>query len=150
MSRKYRILLVSLSWLLVSVTASPASFTAEVTPPPTLSPIQQYELDLIKYKIEFRTYQDARSLREKELRAIAIKFNQAMKQAKGVAYSTGPGASSRAAFAAARSLAAANRDKAVAALEPLMSPPQPPIKPKSFSTKGNKSKDPSPRADRKN
>lgn len=131
-------------------TTSTHSFAAEVTPAPTLSPVQQYEFDLMEYKLEYRIYQDARALREKELRAIAITFNQAIKQAYMDAKSAGRGASSKAAFAAARALAAANRDKAVAELEPLMSPPQPPIKPKGFSHKGNKSKGPSPRADKKN
>jgi hypothetical protein len=149
MSRKHRILFIVISSLVVTMTSSP-SFAAEVTPAPTLSPAQQYELDLIKYKIEYRIYQDARDLREKEIRAIAIKFNQALRQANEDARNAGRGASSKAAFAAARALAAANRDKAIAELPPLMTPPQPPIKPKGFVSKGNKSKEPSPRSDRKN
>ena len=51
MSRKHRILFIVISSLVVTMTSSP-SFAAEVTPAPTLSPAQQYELDLIKYKIE--------------------------------------------------------------------------------------------------
>lgn len=147
MLRLYRILLIAISSLAISVTSS---FAAEVTPAPTLSPIQQYELDLLKFKIEYRIYQDARALREQELRAIAITFAQALRQASEDARSAGRGASSRAVFAAARALAATNRDKAVAELAPLMNPPQPPIKPNGFPGKGNKSKMPSPRADKKN
>jgi hypothetical protein len=73
--------------------------------------------------------------------------------------STGRSASSRASFAAARALAAANRDKAVAELEPLMDPPQPPDKPSGYGMKGNgmkgngmkgnKSKGLSPKAEKK-
>jgi hypothetical protein len=149
MSRKHRILFIVISSLVVTMTSSP-SFAAEVTPAPTLSPAQQYELDLIRYKIEYRIYQDARDLREKELRAIAIEFNQALRQANADARNAGRGASSKAVFAAARALAAANRDKAIAELPALMSPPQPPVKPYGFSAKGSKSKGPTPRADKKN
>lgn len=148
MSRKHRILLIAISSLILTTISSP-SFAAESTPAPTLSPIQQFELDLIKYKIEYRIYQDARNLREKELRAIAITFVQALRQANEDARNAGRGASAKAAFAAARALAAANRDKAVAELPPLMSPPQPPIKPQGYSGKGNKSKAPSPKAEKK-
>lgn len=149
MSRSHRMLIIAISTLMLSTTLT-HSFAAEVTPAPTLSPAQQYEFDLIEYKIEYRIYQDARALREKELRAIANTFNQALKQAYEDAKSAGRGASSKAAFAAARSMAAANRDRAVAELQPLMSPPQPPVKPKGFSHKGSKSKGPTPRADKKN
>lgn len=149
MLNKNRILLVLISALAISM-PSTSSFAADVTPAPTLSPAQQYELDLIKYKIEYRIYQDARDLREKELRNIAIAFNQALRQAAEDARNAGRGASSKAVFAAARALAAANRDKAVAELPPLMSPPQPPVKPYGFSAKGSKSKGPTPRADKKN
>ncbi|KGA18479.1 hypothetical protein GM50_8495 [freshwater metagenome] len=149
MLSRSRILLVLISALAIS-TPSTSSFAADVTPIPTLSPAQQYELDLIKYKIEYRIYQDARDLREKELRAIAIEFNQALRRAAEDARNAGRGASSKAAFAAARALAAANRDKAVAELPPLMTPPQPPVKPYGFSAKGSKSKGPSPRVDKKN
>lgn len=148
LSRK-RILLVLISALVIS-TPSTSSFAADVIPAPTLSPAQQYELDLIKFKIEYRIYQDARDLRERELRAIAIAFNQALRQANEDSKNAGRGASSKAAFAAARALAATNRDKAVAELPPLMSPPQPPVKPYGFSAKGSKPKGATPRADKKN
>lgn len=148
MSRKHRILLIVISSLVISTTST-SSFAAEVTPAPTLSPVQQYELDLIEYKIEYRIYQDAFALREKELRAIAITFIKALRQAHQDYKLAGRGASSKATFEAARALAAANRDKAVAELEPLMTPPQPPIKPRGYSPKANKSKTPSPRADKR-
>ena len=56
MLSRNRILLVLISALVIS-TPSSSSFAADVTPAPTLSPAQQYELDLIKYKIEYRIYQ---------------------------------------------------------------------------------------------
>lgn len=149
MSKKYLILPILISSLMISTT-SPSSFAATASPAPSLSPAQQYELDLIKYKIELRIYQDARVLRDRELRAIAITFIQALRKANEDARDAGRGATSKAALAAARALAAANRDKAVAELEPLMSTPEPPVKPNGYSSKGNKSKGPSPRADKKN
>jgi hypothetical protein len=149
MSRKRRILLIAISSLMIS-TISPSSFAAEVTPSPTLSPAQQYELDLIKYKIEYRIYQDARELREKELRAIANTFIRALREAHVDYRMAGRGASSKATFAAARAVAAANRDKAIADLEPLMNPPQPPVKPYGYMAKGNKSKTPSPKGEKRN
>lgn len=150
MLKKYSIILVTVSSLLLSVTSNSQSLATESTPNPILSPIQQYEIDLIKYKVDYRIFQDARTLREQELRAIAITFIQALRQANEDARNAGRGASSKAAFAAARALAASNRDKAVAELEPLMSPPKPPIKPNGFSSKGSKSKGPFPRTEKKN
>ena len=146
MSRKRRILLIAISSMMIST----SSFAAEVTPAPTLSPAQQYELDLIKYKIEYRIYQNARELREKELRAIATTFIRALREAHADYRLAGRGASSKATFAAARAVAAANRDKAVADLVPLMNPPQPPVKPSGYVAKGNKSKTPSPKGEKKN
>jgi hypothetical protein len=135
----------------LSMTAIPAQ-AAEVTPTPaaTLSPIQQYELDMIEYKNQFKIYQEARAVREQELRAIATTFIQALKQAHKELKNAPRGASSKANFAAATALAAANRDKAVAELEPLMNPPQPPTKPSGYGMKGNKWKAPSPKAEKKN
>lgn len=133
------------------MTAIPAQ-AAEVTPTPaaTLSPIQQYELDMIEYKNQFKIYQEARAVREQELRAIATTFIQALKQAHKELKNSPRGASSKANFAAATALAAANRDKAVAELEPLMNPPQPPTKPSGYGVKGNKWRTPSPKAEKKN
>ena len=137
--------------LTLSISALPAT-AVESTPSPaaTLSPIQQYELDMIEYKNQFKIYQEARAVREQELRAIATTFIQALKQASKELKNAGRGASSRANFAAATALAAANRDKAVAELEPLMNPPQPPTKPSGYGMKGNKWKAPSPKAEKKN
>jgi hypothetical protein len=146
--------------LTLSISALPAS-SAEITPSPTatLSPFAQYELDMAKYKIELKIYQKARAEQVRQLRFIAITFNQALRQAYIELRSTGRSASSRASFAAARALAAANRDKAVAELEPLMDPPQPPDKPSGYGMKGNgmkgngmkgnKSKGLSPKAEKK-
>lgn len=141
MSKIRNIVALSLSSLLIISTANP-SLAAEKTPPPaiTLSPFEQYELDLIKFKIEFRIYLEARAEREQQLRVIANTFYRALKQAQQEAKSAGRGASSKAIFFAARAAAAEDRDKAVAELEPLMDPPQPPIKPPGNWKKGNKSK----------
>lgn len=146
MSRTRRILLIAISLMMIST----SSFAAEVTPAPTLTPAQQYELDLIKYKIEYRIYRDALELREKELRAIATTFIKALREAHADYRLAGRGASSKATFAAARAVAASNRDKAVAGLEPLMNPPQPPVKPYGYMAKGNKSKTPSPKGEKRN
>ena len=139
--------------LTLSISALPAT-AVEITPSPspsaTLSPIQQYELDMIEFKNQFKIYQEARALREQELREIGATFIQALKQASKEFKSAGRGASSRANFAAATALAAANRDKAVAELEPLMNPPQPPAKPSGYGMKGNKQRGPSPKAEKKN
>ena len=137
--------------LTLSISALPAT-AVESTPSPatTLSPIQQYEIDMIEYKNQLKIYQEARAVREQELRAIATTFIQALKQASKELKNAGRGATSRANFAAATALAAANRDKAVAELEPLMNPPQPPTKPYGLGMKGNKWKAPSPKADKKN
>ena len=139
--------------LTLSISALPAT-AVEITPSPspsaTLSPIQQYELDMIEFKNQFKIYQEARELREQELREIGATFIQALKQASKEFKNAGRGASSRANFAAATALAAANRDKAVAELEPLMNPPQPPAKPSGYGMKGNKQRGPSPKAEKKN
>ena len=137
--------------LTLSISALPAT-AVEITPSPaaTLSPIQQYELDMIEFKNQFKIYQEARASREQELREIGATFIQALKQASKEFKNAGRGASSRANFAAATALAAANRDKAVAELEPLMNPPQPPAKPSGYGMKGNKQRGPSPKAEKKN
>ena len=67
--------------LTLSISALPAS-SAEITPSPTatLSPFAQYELDMAKYKIELKIYQKARAEQVRQLRFIAITFNQALRQ----------------------------------------------------------------------
>lgn len=151
MTRIHRLVSPLILSLTLAFSALPAS-AAEITPSPaaTLSPFAQYELDMAKYKIEYKLYQEARASREQELRVIGITFIQAIRQATRELKSAGRGASSKASFAAATALAAANRDKAVAELEPLMDPPQPPTKPPGYWMKGNKSKGPSPKAEKKN
>ena len=68
--------------LTLSISALPAT-AVEITPSPaaTLSPIQQYELDMIEFKNQFKIYQEARASREQELREIGATFIQALKQA---------------------------------------------------------------------
>jgi hypothetical protein len=156
MPRIHRLVSPLILSLTLAISALPAS-AAEITPSPaaTLSPFAQYELDMAKYKIEYKLYQEARASRQQELRIIGITFIQAIRQATKELKSTGRSASSQASFAAARALAAANRDKAVAELEPLMDPPQRPEKPAGYWMKGNemkdnKSKGPSPKAEKKN
>jgi hypothetical protein len=150
MSKRHIVLIAAASLALFSATTPVSAAENNSAPTPTLSPYQLYELELITYKIELRIYQDARIVREQQLRAITNTFNQALKQAHEDSKIAGRSASSKASFAAARAIAAANRDKAVAALEPLMSPPVPPEKPNGYSAKGNKSKAPSPKAEKKN
>ena len=148
---KRHTILVAITSLMVSTVSLQAS-SAENNPSPavTLSPYQLYELEMIKFKIEMRIYQDARIVRVQQLRSISITFNKALRQAYKDYNLTGRSASSKAAFAAARAVAAADRDKAVADLEPLMDPPEPPAKPDGYMPKGNKSKAPSPKTEKRN
>jgi hypothetical protein len=150
MSKRHIVLIAAASLAIFSAATPVSAAENNSAPTPALSPYQLYELELITYKIELRIYRDARIVREQQLRSIAKTFTQAIKQAYEDSKIEGKGASSRAAFAAARAIAAANRDKAVADLEPLMSPPIPPEKPYGYSPKGNKSKAPSPKAEKKN
>jgi hypothetical protein len=150
MQKKHSVLIALVTSLMISTTAIASSVEITPTPSPTLAPHQQYELELAKHKIEMRAYLQARLVREQQLRVIANTFNQALRQANEDFRSAGRGATSKANFAAARALAALNRDKAVAALEPLMEEPKPPVKPVGYSAKGNKWKAPSPKADKKN
>jgi hypothetical protein len=150
MSKRHIVLIAAASLAIFSAVTPLSAAENNSAPTPALSPYQLYELELITYKIELRIYRDARIVREQQLRSIAKTFTQAIKQAYEDSKIEGKGASRRAAFAAARAIAAANRDKAVADLEPLMSPPIPPEKPYGYSPKGNKSKAPSPKAEKKN
>ena len=79
--------------LTLSIPAFPAN-AVEITPSPaaTLSPIQQYELDMIEYRNQFKIYQEARALRDQELRAIGASFIQALKQASKELKNAGRGA----------------------------------------------------------
>lgn len=120
--------LISLSLPLFTL---PASAEMKPTPAPTstLSPMAQYQLEFELFKIEMREYQEARALRERELREILIEFNRALRKASDDARIAGKSAGSKATLASARAAAATARDEAVALLGPEPIAPIPPIKP---------------------
>ena len=123
------VLLVAL--LSLSLHALPATADVKPTPAPTstLSPMTQYQLEFEQFKIEMREYQEARALREQELRVILIEFNKALRRASEDARIAGKSAGSKATLASARAAAATARDEAVALLGPEPIAPIPPMKP---------------------
>jgi len=126
--RKVGLLVALLSLSLVTV---PASADTKPTPAPTstLSPMVQYEMDLQKFEIEMKEYQEARVLREQKLRLILAEFNKSLRKATEDSRIAGKSAGSKAALATARAASATARDEAVARLGPEPKPPVPPIKP---------------------
>ena len=126
--RKVALLVALLS---LSLHALPATADVKPTPAPTstLSPMAQYQLDFELFKIEMREYQEARALREQELRVILIEFNKALRRASDDARIAGKSAGSKATLASARAAAATARDEAVALLGPEPIAPTPPMKP---------------------
>ena len=137
--------------LVIALSALTTPAYADVTPSPsptsTLSPAQQYEVDLEKYREDFKTYKTARAEYDRQLNAIAMEFIKALERATRDAKVAGKGAGSKANLAAARAQAASIRDQAVAALGLPPVPPTPPQKP----GKANKMKSPpSPRPEKKN
>ena len=126
--RKVSLLVALLSLSLVTI---PASADVKPTPSPTstLSPMAQYQLDVEKFKIDMREYQEARALREQELRSILIDFNKALRKASEEARIAGKSAGSKGALASARAAAATARDEAVELLGPEPIAPTPPMKP---------------------
>ena len=126
--RKVALLVALLS---LSLHALPATADVKPTPAPTstLSPMAQYQLDFEQFKIEMREYQEARALREQELRVILIEFNKALRKASEDARIAGKSAGSKATLASARAAAATARDEAVALLGPEPIAPIPPMKP---------------------
>jgi hypothetical protein len=137
--------------LVIALSALTAPAYADVTPSPsptsTLSPSQQYEVDLEKYREDFKSYKTARAEYDRQLNAIAMEFIKALERAARDAKVAGKGAGSKANLAAARAQAASVRDQAVAALGLPPVPPTPPQKP----SKASKMKSPpSPRPDKKN
>ena len=86
-------------------------------------------MDFEQFKIEMREYQEARALREQELRVILIEFNKALRRASEDARIAGKSAGSKATLASARAAAATARDEAVALLGPEPIAPIPPMKP---------------------
>ena len=126
--RKVGLLVALLS---LSLHAVPATADVKPTPAPTstLSPMAQYQMDFELFKIEMREYQEARALREQELRVILIEFNKALRRASEDARIAGKSAGSKATLASARAAAATARDEAVALLGPEPIAPTPPMKP---------------------
>jgi hypothetical protein len=143
--RKVGLLVVLLSLSLVTV---PASADTKPTPAPTstLSPMVQYEMDLQKFKTQMKEYQEARVLREQQLREILNDFNRALRKATDDARFAGKSAGSKAILASARAAAATARDEAVALLGPEPVAPTPPMKP----MKSAKSFAPSQKPEKKN
>ena len=147
--RKGVLIAASLSLSLFALPAS-ADITPTPTPTPTptstLSPLQQYAIDLEVYREEFKDYKIARGKYDRQLIAISFEFNRALERASRDAKILGKGAASRANLAAARAQAATVRDLAVAALGTPPIPPLPPQKPQIL----NKFKSQSPQAKKKN
>jgi hypothetical protein len=86
-----------------------------------------------QFKIDMKEYQDARVVREQQLRIILRDFNRALRKASEDALLAGKSAGSKAALAAARAAAASARDEAVALLGPEPVAPTPPAKPMKMS-----------------
>jgi hypothetical protein len=103
------------------------------SPAPILSPAEQYVEAMRQFKIEMKEFQDARALREQQLRIILKDFNRALRKASEDALLAGKSAGSKAALAAARAAAASARDEAVALLGPEPVAPTPPTKPMKMS-----------------
>lgn len=137
--------------LVIALSALTAPAYADVTPSPsptsTLSPSQQYEVDLEKYREDFKNYKIARAAYDRELSAIAMEFIKALERAAREAKVAGKGAGTKANLAAARAQAAAARDQAVAALG---LPPVPPIPPQKPGKASKMKSPPSPRPEKKN
>jgi len=119
----------------LALCTSPASADMKPTPSPgsTLAPALQYEEAMQQFKIEMKEFQDARALREQQLRIILRDFNRALRKASEDALLAGKSAGSKAALAAARAAAASARDEAVALLGPEPVAPTPPTKPMKMS-----------------
>ena len=135
--------------LVIALSALTAPAYADVTPSPTstLSPSQQYEVDLEKYREDFKNYKTARAEYDRQLNAIAMEFIKALERAARDAKVAGKGAGSKANLAAARAQAASVRDQAVAALG---LPPVPPIPPQKPGKVNKLKSPPSPRPEKKN
>ena len=138
-TRRFKAIVIAIIVTSVGISASPARADLKPTPAPTstLSPVAQYEEALQQYKIDMRAYQEARALREQQLRMILMDFNRALRKAADDARFAGKSAGSKAALASARAAAATARDEAVALLGPEPEPPIAPMKPmkiaKSFA-----------------
>ena len=147
-ARRLRAITIALTITTIGISASPAHADIKPTPAPTstLSPSAQYEEAVQQFKVDMRAYQEARALRELQLRAILRDFNRALRKASEDAFFAGKSAGSKAALASARAAAATARDEAVALLGPEPEPPIPPVKP----MKGAKGFAPSQKPGKKN
>jgi hypothetical protein len=130
-TRRFKAIVIAITVTSIGISTSPARADLKPTPAPTstLSPAAQYEEALQLYKIDMRAYQEARALREQQLRMILMDFNRALRTAADDARFAGKSAGSKAALASARAAAATARDEAVALLGPEPEPPILPIKP---------------------
>jgi hypothetical protein len=138
-TRRLRATLITLTIFSLGISGSSANAEVKPTPSPApiLSPTEQYAEAMQQFKIDMREYQDARVVREQQLRIILRNFNRALRKAAEDALLAGKSAGSKAALAAARASAANERDEAVALLGPEPVAPTPPVKPmkmaKSFA-----------------
>jgi hypothetical protein len=138
-TRRSRAALITLTIFTLGISGSSAHADVKPTPSPApiLSPADQYAEAMQQFKIDMKEYQDARVVREQQLRIILRDFNRALRKATEDALLAGKSAGSKAALAAARATAATERDEAVALLGPEPVAPTPPAKPmriaKSFA-----------------
>jgi hypothetical protein len=136
-TRRSRAALITLTIFTLGISSSSAHADVKPSPAPLLSPADQYAEAMQQFKIDLKEYQDARVVREQQLRIILRDFNRALRKAAEDALLAGKSAGSKAALAAARAAAANERDEAVALLGPEPVAPTPPVKPmkmaKSFA-----------------
>jgi len=130
-SKRLRAIVITLAITSIGISAFPAHADVKPTPSPTLtfSPAEQYAQALQQFKVDMKEFQDARVLREQQLRLILIDFNKALRKANEDARIAGKSAGSKATLAAARAAAATERDEAVTLLGPEPVAPTPPPKP---------------------
>jgi len=147
-ARRSQAILITLAIFSLGVSNSSAHADVKPTPSPApiLSSAEQYADAMQQFKIEMKEFQDARALREQQLRMILIDFNRSLRKAAEDARIAGKNAGSKAALAAARATAAAERDEAGALLGPEPVAPTPPAKP----LKGAKISSPSQKPGKRN
>ncbi len=134
-ARRSQAILMTMAIFSIGISNSSAYADVKPTPSPApiLSPAEQYAEAMQQFKIEMKEFQDARALREQQLRIILRDFNRALRKASEDALLAGKSAGSKAALAAARAAAASARDEAVALLGPEPVAPTPPAKPMKMS-----------------
>jgi flagellar biosynthesis/type III secretory pathway protein FliH len=133
--RRSQAILMTMAIFSIGISNSSAHADVKPTPSPApiLSPADQYAEAMKQFKIDMKEYQDARVVREQQLRIILRDFNRALRKAAEDALLAGKSAGSKAALAAARAAAASARDEAVALLGPEPVAPTPPTKPMKMS-----------------